>query len=379
MFTIHPSNGFEKYLCDKSFRMNTPISGTFELLPICNMDCKMCYIRMSQNEMYRQGTPLSVEDWLRIGKEAANSGCMFLLLTGGEPLLYPDFLKLYEELRYLGIIITLNTNGTLIDKQIVETFKHNQPRRVNISLYGASNNTYKELCGNPKGFTQVMNGIHLLLDAGVQVKINFTPTPQNCHDLEKVIEITESLNIPISTPTYMFPPERKPGKILANNINRLSPQQAAKEQLKVIRIAHPYQSDYINYIKKTLEDIKETEEEKVLPPGGLLCTAGVSSFWVNWKGEISPCGMLQKPARSLKEYAFKEGWEAIKTETKQIFTSKKCFNCRFRKICKACGAASFAENHDFSLPATYHCELNEAYEELLKEELKKLDQEQINK
>lgn len=144
-------------------------------------------------------------------------------------------------------------------------------------------------------------------------------------------------------------------------------------------MGHPHLSDYINYIKETLDDIKETEEEEVLPPGGLLCAAGVSSFWVNWKGEISPCGMLQKSTRSLKEYAFKEAWEAIKTETKQILTSKKCFNCRFRKICKACGAASFAENHDFSLPATYHCELNEAYEELLKKELKKLEQEKINK
>lgn len=379
MFTLQPVNSFEKFLCNKAFNSETPICGTFELLPICNMDCKMCYIRMSPNEMHQQGTPLSVNDWLRIGKEAATSGCMFLLLTGGEPLLYPDFLKLYEGLRYLGIIIALNTNGTLIDKQIAETFKYNQPRRVNISLYGASDNTYKELCGNPKGFTQVMNGIHLLLDAGVQVKINFTPTPQNYHDLEKVIEITENLNIPISTPTYMFPPERKPGEISSHSINRLTPQQAAQEQLKVIRIGHPYLADYINYIKETLEDIKETEEEEVAPPGGLLCTAGISSFWVNWKGEISPCGMLQKPARSLKEHSFKEGWEAIKTETKQIFTSKKCFNCRFRKICKACGAASFAENHDFSLPATYHCELNKAYEELLKEELKKLEQKQTNK
>lgn len=91
MFTLQPVNSFEKFLCNKAFSSGTPICGTFELLPICNMDCKMCYIRMSPNEMYRQGTLLSVNDWLRIGKEAAANGCMFLLLTGGEPLLYPDF------------------------------------------------------------------------------------------------------------------------------------------------------------------------------------------------------------------------------------------------------------------------------------------------
>ena len=68
MLTLQPDNGFEKYLCDKAFAEATPISGTFELLPICNMDCRMCYVRLSKEQMNRMGSPLELSEWIRIGK-----------------------------------------------------------------------------------------------------------------------------------------------------------------------------------------------------------------------------------------------------------------------------------------------------------------------
>lgn len=61
MMTIQPSDGFEKYICDKASEKKIPISGTIELLPICNMDCKMCYIKTSVSEMNKMGKPLSVD------------------------------------------------------------------------------------------------------------------------------------------------------------------------------------------------------------------------------------------------------------------------------------------------------------------------------
>lgn len=370
MFTISPTNGFEKHLCDKAFASETPLSGTFELLPVCNMDCRMCYIRMSREEMRRTGALLSVDEWFRIGKEAASKGCMFLLLTGGEPLLYPGFVTLYEKLRDLGIVVTVNTNGTLIDDKIAEVFQHNRPRRVNVSLYGASDEVYAELCRNPQGFSQAMRGIRLLLDKGIRVKVNFTPTPQNCNELEAVVKMTEQLGIPISTPTYMFPPVRKPDGMNVHKMSRLTPVQAAQVQADVFYMACHDSSDYAEQIEAVLSDMNpEKRDADAEPPGGLLCTAGVSSFWVNWRGGLTPCGMLQNPIKSLKECSFDRAWNFLRQETKKISTAKKCFNCRFRAVCKSCGAASYAENRDFSSPSRYHCELNAAYERILKKQL----------
>lgn len=46
---------YEKRLISKAARSHTPINGSFELLPLCNMNCGMCYVRLSRPEMDRPG------------------------------------------------------------------------------------------------------------------------------------------------------------------------------------------------------------------------------------------------------------------------------------------------------------------------------------
>ena len=50
----------------------------------------------------------------------------------------------------MGFIISINSNATLIDEKQVEWLSKYKPRCVNVTLYGASNETYKQLCNNPK-------------------------------------------------------------------------------------------------------------------------------------------------------------------------------------------------------------------------------------
>lgn len=57
----------------------------------------------------------------------AKAGTLFLLLTGGEPLLFPDFKTLYLELRNMGMILTINTNGTLLGESWADFFAEYRP------------------------------------------------------------------------------------------------------------------------------------------------------------------------------------------------------------------------------------------------------------
>ncbi len=377
MLSFEPNDGYEKYLSDKAFANSIPLSGTFELLPICNMNCDMCYVRLSVEEMNSVGSPLKVEEWIHIGKEAADQGTLFVLLTGGEPLLYPEFKKLYKELRKLGLIITINTNGTLIDESVVEMFQEDLPRRVNISLYGSNNETYERLCHNPNGFTQVMHAIHMLKDAKIPMKLNYTVTPENKCDLEEILKITDELGIPVSIPSYIFPPERKKG--IANQLDkfkRFTPEEAAKTRMDVIRYTYSKDNNYLKRIHAMLDDMKpktsEGMEQATVPPG-LLCTAGTSSFWVSWRGEMTPCGMMNTPKIKLTEESFETCWNTIKSATQKLCTSNRCFHCRFRRICLNCGASSYAENGVYDSSVEYHCKLCEEFERLLKEEIAMLE------
>ena len=58
---------------------------------------------------------MTLEQWIHLGQKARDAGMLYLLLTGGEPLLWPDFWELYDALYEMGLLIGINTNGSLID------------------------------------------------------------------------------------------------------------------------------------------------------------------------------------------------------------------------------------------------------------------------
>ncbi|MCD7820400.1 MAG: radical SAM protein, partial [Lachnospiraceae bacterium] len=160
MDVFEPQGAGEKALQTKADALNLPLCGSLELLPLCNMDCNMCYIRHSAAELKQP--LLRAAEWVRIMEGARDAGTLYLLLTGGEPLLYPEFKELYLALQEMGFILTINTNGTLFNEEWADFFVSHACRRFNVSLYGASNETYDRLCHNPKGFTQVMNTLRLM-------------------------------------------------------------------------------------------------------------------------------------------------------------------------------------------------------------------------
>ena len=118
---------FERQLFAKAARNHIPLYGVLELLPLCNLNCDMCYVHLSKQEMQSQGGLRSVDEWISFAHQMKDAGTLFLLLTGGEPLLFPQFKELYCALKDMGMILTLNTNGTLINEEWAEFFAKNKP------------------------------------------------------------------------------------------------------------------------------------------------------------------------------------------------------------------------------------------------------------
>ena len=153
---------FEHSFLQKARQQHIPITGALELLPLCNMNCDMCYVRLSRSEMECQGQLRTVDEWILLAQQMQKAGTLFLLLTGGEPLLFPDFKTLYLELRNMGMILTINTNGTLLGESWADFFAEYRPRRINITLYGADAASYNRLCHYPQGFDQTVRALSLI-------------------------------------------------------------------------------------------------------------------------------------------------------------------------------------------------------------------------
>lgn len=362
MINIPVEPPITEYLHMKAARMRIPLSGSFELTPVCNMDCRMCYVRMSKQQQEAIHPLRTAREWLTLGQEAKEQGMLYLLLTGGEPFLRSDFQEIYEGLHKMGFVLSINSNATLIDENVVEWLKQMPPVRINITLYGASDDTYKRLCRNPQGFTQVTKAIHLLKDAGISVKLNCSVTPYNADDLEAIMEFARKEQLIIQPTSYMFPPLRRDMSKIGQN-DRFTPEEAAYYSAKIESLLNGEDSFLERMKTKDLslpidsgDDCMDTQGE------GIRCRAGKCSFWVTWDGRLLPCGMLPgTDVGDVFEIGFEKAWKQASEYALSIRLPGKCASCGLRDQCKACAAMVYTESGDFQTVPEYRCQMAHAY------------------
>ena len=352
----------------------TPISGTFELSPLCNMDCRMCYVKMTKSQQEGISRLRTNEEWIELAKQARDEGLLFLLLTGGEPFLVGNFKELYIKLHEMGFCISINTNGTMIDEEVIEWLRKYPPMRINMTLYGASDETYNRLCRNPKGFTQATKAISLLKKNNIQVKLNCSVTPYNKDDLKAMINFAEENDLIIQATSYMFPPLRRDENSVGKN-DRFTSEEAALYGAYIGAYQNGFER-FKEFVESDELKMYDADDDCYVTEGeGLRCRAGLTSFWMTWQGKLLPCGMIPNDGLDPWEVGFKKAWEHAKDVVKGIRLPVKCAGCGKKDQCKACAAMVYTETGTYDQVPKYRCEMTHYYKDAC---LKVLDELEKN-
>ena len=341
------------YLHTKGRSLGLPIAGNFELTARCNFNCPMCYVHLSNEQVQQRGGELTARQWLDIAEAAKNRGMVFALLTGGEPLVRKDFFEIYDGMREMGILISINSNGSMLQGKILERFLENPPFRFNISLYGGCNETYRNMCGLPV-YDQVKENIRTLRQAGVDVSLNLSITPYNRDDLEKIYADAVELDVNVKGSSYMYPPIRVNGGEYGTG-NRLSAEESAAASVAwdCLRFT-PEQFDI--RARNMAQMVFENPEGCPVEEGeGIRCRAGSTSFWMTWDGRMTPCGMMAVPVVKPLEMGFDAAWDQLRHEVSKIRTPFKCVSCDYRQICGTCAAVCLTETGSFDKVPEYMC------------------------
>ncbi len=361
MDLLSDANPVEKRLVEKSNRFKIPISTAFELSPVCNLNCDMCYVRLSKQETIKRGGYLDMFFWLRLAEEFKREGTLFVLLTGGEPLLYPHFQELYRKLHEMGFILSLNTNATIMTGEIADMLAAHRPRIVHLTLYGASNKTYENLCHIKNGHTRAYRGFKLLQERGINIRINLTQTTKNQEDYETLLELAEETHTYALAANYISVysnPTKGSAEILEV---RNTPQVAAENEVKML--IRKKGEEFGSYLEDAYQYLIQPTHP-VLEGCGLTCRAGKSSCWVNWKGELKACVDLEEPSFDLTKTSVKEAWEQLKEAVTHLPLHTECKDCKLKPFCDVCYAnATNEKKHCGSLD--YLCQMAHAKADIL--------------
>lgn len=371
MDPIEYNGSVEKYICEKATIDKVPINGILELTPHCNMRCNMCFVQLTTAESTKLGSIYSGEEWIRLAQEMQKKGMLFVLLTGGEPLTHPDFKQIYLALKEMGMIITINTNGTLIDEEWAEFFGKYPPRRINITLYGKDEDTYNRLCHYAKGYEKTIRAIELLQARNISIKLNGSITPDNYKDIDDLIRVAEAKKLHWKFDTYMYP-AAKERQLVFDQESRLSPEKGARVRVDIMKKQHT-REEFLSVVKHYQDAVEQSIAIDV--PLEIGCRAAKSSFCINWQGKMRPCVMMNKPEYEVFEVGFVTAWNTMVDDMAQMRMSVECSRCKYKDICTTCAACAYWEAGAFDALPGYMCRYTKEIYRLLMLEKEILDYE----
>jgi len=168
-----------------------PLEGYFDLTYRCNNNCRHCWLRIPQNSPERE-SELTVEEIKNLVDDTRKMGCRNWSISGGEPMLRPDFTEIFDYVTRKSISYSLNTNGTLITPKIARLMRRKGSKMV--ALCGSNAEVHDHITRNPGSFEATMQGFSNLKEAGANFTIQLIPMRDNYHQFHRMITLAESLS-----------------------------------------------------------------------------------------------------------------------------------------------------------------------------------------
>ncbi|OGO22528.1 MAG: hypothetical protein A2144_02215 [Chloroflexi bacterium RBG_16_50_9] len=312
----------------KSAGLNIPLQVALELTYRCNLRCAHCYIDITEKD------ELSFDEWRKILDQLKAAGTLYLLLTGGEISVRRDFLDIAAYARQNGFFLALLTNCTMITPSIARAIAGLKPLAVGTSLYGASAASHELVTKIPGSFHKTIEGIKLLVSAGVTPTVQVTSMKSNLDELPQIEKLVAGLGARVDITTGMAP----------------SKTGAA--------FPFEYEPDCHELIECGWQPDASSIPDNDRPQ---LCKAGKGICSVSPVGDVFPCIMFPMKLGSLKNSKFDEIWSLEPcAELRYLRLMRRsdlfaCKTCTVKDYCQRCTGSAYLESGRTDGPSPSAC------------------------
>lgn len=262
-------------------------------------------------------------------------GTLFVALSGGEPLLHPDFFDIAKEAQSAHFAVSVLTNATLIDEEKASKLKALSVFLVYVSLYGANAKTHDAITKTPGSFEKTTKAIRLLAEAGVRVGVKMPVMKRNFREHRAVQALVETLGASFAQiySPYLYPP----------NGDETALEQFALDEAEMKAFVETVGIE--KFEPKC--DIIESRN-----PDNRLCGAGLDSLAIDFLGNVYPCPLFNRPAGNLKETPLEEIWANAPMlqglRALRLADLPECAKCDLLNYCGRCTAAVHNKTGDFT-------------------------------
>jgi MoaA/NifB/PqqE/SkfB family radical SAM enzyme len=268
------------------------------------------------------GKERTADEWISLGKQVANAGTFMLLITGGEPFLRPDFKQIYEALGKMGFLLRVYTNASLITEETIEWLSKIPPSLIRVTLYGASNDTYQKVCGDPHGFDRVVHGIELLQNANLPVALASTIINDNYSDLTAMKAFANEKHIPFT-----------------HTVHVVHPVRGAESSAVQTRLTD---DDYAKCVINDFKGVGALSKRSYVSPLD-RCRLARCGYWITWNGRMSVCSLMNDQYTRPFEIGFSPAWSELRSIVNGIKSPNECLSCQYNSYCTACIGTLSAE------------------------------------
>lgn len=369
---VNSLQGVQIYGYQEPLRIRAPFSVVYNLSNVCNLKCKHCF--------QRAGEPLpdemSDERKLEVVKELCEAGLSSITFSGGEPLMYPCFFDALRIAKSYNIFVSIDTNGTLIDRDMALKLRENGLDYAQVSIDGINPETHDEFRGVKGSWEKAVQAIKNLNEVGVVTAVGVTLHKYNMDEVFELIDFSQELK---SHRVVVFPiiPVGRADEILEYDID---PQTRWKLYKKLAEKIDETDIDIIcetPHFEVITSQIKKAKKEDYKPVNGLCfpittffnasvknaivrpflsifggCPAGRYYCNIQPNGIVSPCmfSPYEPVAGNVKDRSFMDIWDnsPLFNDLRDAAPIKeRCKSCKYYKVCGGgCRAYAYSTTKD---------------------------------
>ncbi|HLF26419.1 MAG TPA: radical SAM protein [Anaerolineae bacterium] len=291
----------------------------------CNFRCSYCHVDFDLH----QDSLLGERRLAEVLEELSALRFSALILSGGEPLLYPHLEAVLQRATALGFGVDLCTNGMLLTESRV-TWLRKYLSRITVTLDTFAEETFDRMKGVRHAFRKCIAGLERLLASGFAVNVTIVPTALNAHQLAHTVQYLYTLGVKSIAVLKLYEGAKS---------RAVAPGQGSGPELerRILSAIDPFDDQALRISAKGFflqgPDIGE-------------CRAGESVFGIDAKGFLLPCILLrqERPEWDLKRRRVSEALESM-----AAFVAEKrrlaCPGCEHDASCrKGCLGSGYIQS-----------------------------------